>query len=201
MSHSVDKVRPGPDAADTASVAGARRTWRGGAGPVFVLLAFQILCTLILLVDVTMEVRQAGWRLLSDLHLMPELFAVLGLGVSTGFVALVLRRMRARQARLEQGLSVAAGALAGLIESYFTTWGLTAAEQDVATFTIKGYAIAEIATLRGSAEGTIKTHLNAIYRKAGVSGRAQLTSLLIEDLMRAPLMVMQDDGARPQRVS
>ena len=44
------------------------------------------------------------------------------------------------------------------------------------------------AKLRGSAEGTIKTHLNAIYRKSGVTGRAQLVSILIEDLMRGTLV-------------
>jgi DNA-binding CsgD family transcriptional regulator len=49
-------------------------------------------------------------------------------------------------------------------------------------------SISEIAVLRGSREGTIKAHLNAIYRKAGVSGRSQLVSLLVEDLMQEPLI-------------
>jgi DNA-binding CsgD family transcriptional regulator len=93
-----------------------------------------------------------------------------------------------RQETMARGLGVAAGALSDLMEGYFRDWGLTSAEQDVAAFTIKGYSIAEIAELRGSAEATVKTHLNAIYRKAGVPGRGQLVSLLIEDLMRAPLM-------------
>ena len=75
-----------------------------------------------------------------------------------------------------------------MIEGYYRDWGLTASEQDVAGFTIKGYSIAEIAILRGSAPGTVKTHLNAIYRKAGVAGREQLVSLLVEDLLRAPLL-------------
>jgi hypothetical protein len=65
---------------------------------------------------------------------------------------------------------------------------LTPSEQDVATFLIKGCDIAEIARLRGSAEGTVKAHLNAIYRKADVSGRAALVSILIEDLMSQPLI-------------
>jgi DNA-binding NarL/FixJ family response regulator len=34
----------------------------------------------------------------------------------------------------------------------------------------------------------VKTHLNAIYRKAGVQGRGQLVSVLIEDLLNAPLV-------------
>ena len=83
---------------------------------------------------------------------------------------------------------MAAGALAELMEDYFRQWALTPSEADVAAFTIKGYSIAEIATLRGSAEGTVKTHLNAIYRKAGVQGRGQLVSLLIEDLLNGPLV-------------
>jgi DNA-binding NarL/FixJ family response regulator len=43
---------------------------------------------------------------------------------------------------------------------------------------------AEIAGLRATSEGTIKAQTNAIYRKAGVTGRPQLLSLFIEDLMR-----------------
>ena len=60
-------------------------------------------------------------------------------------------------------------------------------EADVALFAIKGLSTAEIAALRQTSEGTVKAQTNAIYRKAGVSGRSQLLSLLIEDLMR-------DDG-------
>ena len=89
---------------------------------------------------------------------------------------------------MQHSLNVAAGALSDLMTSYFVSWGLTPTEQDVAAFTIKGFSIAEIAELRGSAEGTIKTHLNAIYRKSGVSGRAQLVSVLVEDLLHAPLL-------------
>ena len=89
---------------------------------------------------------------------------------------------------LGAGRHPAAGALADVIEGCYRNWGLTASEQDVAGFTIKGYSIAEIAILRGSAPGTVKTHLNAIYRKAGVAGRGQLVSLLVEDLRRAPLL-------------
>ena len=201
MAHSDDSLVSAAEPAEAQAKAKRGKSWWDGPGPVMALLAFQIACTLVLLADVGAEFRAAGVNMLADLHLMPELVAVLGLAASTVFVGLVLRRMLARQARLEKGLSVASGALAGLIESYFVNWGLTGAEQDVATFTIKGYSIAEIATLRGSAEGTIKTHLNAIYRKADVTGRAQLTSLLVEDLMRAPLMDPQPVVPQARRAS
>jgi len=42
--------------------------------------------------------------------------------------------------------------------------------------------------LRETSEGTVKAQTNAIYRKAQVTGRPQLLSLFIDDLMdEAPL--------------
>lgn len=169
--------------------------WYERPAAIGAVLGFQALCLAILLFDVSREMLQFGWGALVAMNLLPELLAALGLGGSMPFMAAALVRMRARQDQLERGLSVASGALSGMIEGYFATWGLTPAEQAVATYTIKGYAIAEVATLRGSAEGTVKTHLNAIYRKAGVAGRTQLVSLLIEDLMRGPLV----EPARPRQ--
>jgi DNA-binding CsgD family transcriptional regulator len=71
-----------------------------------------------------------------------------------------------------------------LLAERFDEWGLTPAEKDVALFAIKGMSTSEIAGLRNTSEGTVKAQTNAIYRKAGVSGRSQLLSLFIEDLMR-----------------
>jgi DNA-binding CsgD family transcriptional regulator len=80
------------------------------------------------------------------------------------------------------------GGLCRPLAGAFAEWGLTASEKDVALFAIKGMSTADIAGLRSTSEGTVKAQTNAIYRKAGVSGRSQLLSLFIEDLMR-------DDGA------
>ena len=55
----------------------------------------------------------------------------------------------------------------------------------MALFALKGFTIAEIAQLRETSEGTVKAQTNAIYRKAGVSGRPQLLGLFVEDLMGA----------------
>jgi DNA-binding CsgD family transcriptional regulator len=73
-----------------------------------------------------------------------------------------------------------------LCDDHFTEWGLTAAERDVALFALKGMSIAEIAELRQTSQGTVKAQTNAIYRKAGVSGRPQLLSLFVDELMDAP---------------
>ena len=89
--------------------------------------------------------------------------------------------------RLQDQMRAASGEFAQLIEDRFTEWGLTAAERDVALFSIKGLSVADIAEARGSAEGTIKAHSAAVYRKAGVSGRHQLLSLFVDELIETPL--------------
>lgn len=168
-------------------------------GRLVLLIAFQAICAAFFVLDISTDLRSLGQSNVTYIHFLPELGATLGLLLGIGFEMRVLVQLMRRQAQLEQGMSVAAGALADVIEGYYRDWGLTASEQDVAGFTIKGYSIAEIATLRGSAPGTVKTHLNAIYRKAEVSGRAQLVSLLVEDLLRAPLLE-QRLGAAPDVV-
>jgi DNA-binding CsgD family transcriptional regulator len=156
------------------------------------LIGFQLLSAFYFMFDVGKDMMLDGDALS---HAIPEIAATVALFIGILFEVRVLQEMLRKQERLTQGLGVAAGELASIMETYFRDWGLTAAEQDVATFTIKGYSIGEIASLRGSAEGTIKTHLNAIYRKADVPGRAQLVSVLVEDLLRAPLIVEGANGA------
>lgn len=170
-----------------------RHARKGAAAWLLGLLAVQILCAAFFLADVGRDLAQILGQGAMDWHLLPELAAGLGLGIGIVLQLRFLADLIRQEASMARGLTLAAGALATLMEGYFQDWGLTPAEIDVAGFTIKGYSIAEIAQMRGSAEGTVKTQLNAIYRKAGVTGRAQLVSLLVEDLLRAPLL--QDGDA------
>ncbi len=153
-----------------------------------VLILFQLISTVIIARDTIRDLGILGIAGFTDSHLLPEILATVGLIIGIGIGLIYLTHLLRRQARFERGIGVAAGALNDLMEGYYAAWKLTVAEQDVATFTFKGYSISEIAGFRGSREGTIKAHLNAIYRKAGVSGRAALVSLLIEDLMSQPLI-------------
>lgn len=175
-----------------ARASGARQTMMAQqsvrqAFPLVALIVFQTFLWVVFVLDAGTDMVALWPNMVSDWHMIPEIGATFGLMLAIVFEIGVLLRMLRRQASLEQGLRVAAGALAQIMEEYFRDWGLTPSEQDIAAFAIKGFSIAEIAELRGSAEGTVKTHLNAIYRKAGVAGRAQLVSLLVEDLLRAPL--------------
>lgn len=123
-----------------------------------------------------------------ELREILEIGAALGLALGVVLGIWSLRRAIRERNLAQERLRRASGAFLNLLEERFTEWGLTPAERDVALFAIKGLATAEIAALRTTSEGTVKAQTNAIYRKAGVSGRSQLLSLFIEDLMR-------DDGA------
>jgi DNA-binding CsgD family transcriptional regulator len=159
-----------------------------GIWPVLALIVIQALCTVIFMGDVVADLLPQGLKGLTDPANLSEIAASAGLILGLVFEAIVLWRLLGRHHRMQKSLSAATGALTDLMEGYFSTWALTPTEADVAAFTIKGYSIAEIAVFRGSAEGTIKTHLNAIYRKSGTAGRAQLVSVLVEDLFRGALV-------------
>jgi len=48
---------------------------------------------------------------------------------------------------------------------------------------VKGFSIDEIAELRGNKPGTIKAHLNNIYRKSDTRNRAEFMSSIIDTLV------------------
>ena len=98
-----------------------------------------------------------------------------------------LKRLMNQNRKLSEQVRAASGEFHKLVEDSFDAWGLTASERDVAMFSIKGLSIAEIAAARGSSEGTIKAHSAAVYRKAGVSGRHQLLSHFVDDLIETPV--------------
>lgn len=154
-----------------------KRQWH-----VLVIVCVQVLCAFFFVSQILasiLGVAPVSWRV----HELIELGAALGLllGVALGWI--VLRRTMARNVLVEDQLRVASGAFLDVMEERFTAWELTPAERDVALFAIKGMSTQEIAALREVSEGTIKAQTNAIYRKAGVSGRTQLLSLFIDDLM------------------
>ncbi len=112
-----------------------------------------------------------------------ETGAAVGLFLGVILGVLLLRKIMARNTHIEDQLRLASGAFMEVLDEYFTAWGLTPAERDVALFAIKGMSTSEMADLRDVSEGTIKAQTNAIYRKANVSGRTQLLSLFIDELI------------------
>lgn len=151
-----------------------------------ILLIVQALCALVFVADIFLSVVgiypvPLAW---TTRELM-EMGALVGLMLGLIFGAMLVWRnfadLKLAQARLDR----ASGAFLDLLNARFDEWGLTAAERDVALFAIKGMTVQDIARLRDTSEGTVKAQTAAIYRKADVSGRPQLLSLFIEDMMGA----------------
>jgi len=150
------------------------------------MLVVQCLCAFFFVSDIVFSVLGLppfNWTFSELIEIGASIGLVLGIVVAV----LLIRHSQRRTAEVEGQLRIARGAFAELLEERFADWGLTPAERDVALFAIKGLSTQDIAGLRGTSEGTVKAQTNAIYRKAGVSGRPQLLSLFIEDLMEAPV--------------
>lgn len=173
-------------ATTTDAPAGKRRRFAAGRVAVAAILSVQIVCTFffvsqILISVLGLPVAPIDWAI----YELIEIGAALGLVLGVLLGGIALRQAFTRTRRAEAALRVASGAFMDVLEERFDEWRLTPAERDVALFAIKGMSTQEIASLRNTSEGTVKAQTNAIYRKAGVSGRPQLLSLFIDDLMGA----------------
>jgi DNA-binding CsgD family transcriptional regulator len=85
----------------------------------------------------------------------------------------------------EESKELLAG-LRGAIDVQFQRWGLTAAQCEVALFILKGFSYKEIGDLRQTTEHTVRNQALAIYRKAGLSNRAEMAAFFLEDLLVPP---------------
>jgi DNA-binding CsgD family transcriptional regulator len=85
--------------------------------------------------------------------------------------------------KAETARKITTGEFSAVVDRYFGGLGLTNAETEVAWFVLKGMSLAEIAELRATRIGTVKAQCTAIYKKAGVTGKSQLFSQLVEDVL------------------
>lgn len=73
--------------------------------------------------------------------------------------------------------------LSGAIDEQLEKWELSTAEKEVAFLLLKGLSSKEIASIRNTTEKTARTQSMAIYTKAGLSGRSELSAFFLEDLL------------------
>jgi len=80
-----------------------------------------------------------------------------------------------RAGRLLEGLGTA-------VSEQFDDWGLTPAERETALMLLKGMSHKAMARSTGRSERTVRQHSVAVYRKAGLDGRAALAAFFLEGI-------------------
>lgn len=110
--------------------------------------------------------RQAG-ETTKALALMSEDYQILATDAA---------RWREQVKELMAGLSEA-------IDEQFKRWGLTEAEKEVGLLLLKGLSHKEISEVRRVADTTIRQQARALYQKAHLAGRSELSAFFLEDLL------------------
>lgn len=153
-----------------------------GAGVAVGAMALQVAAAVYFILDALGESGLADGGGLGALSVV-DLLVAAALLAGIAYSALAVQRMRLEAERHQRALTVARGALGELIEERFAAWNLSRGEAEVALFALKGFSPAEIADLRGSATGTVRSQLSAVYAKAEVTGQPMLMALFLEDLL------------------
>ncbi|MEM0976432.1 MAG: helix-turn-helix transcriptional regulator [Pseudomonadota bacterium] len=148
------------------------------------LLLIQVVAALVYLAQFSDDVFRINALNISwEVHEFIEVGTVLSLIIGSTCSLYVLISVRRRNEVVESQLKVAAGQFEAVLQSKFQEWGLSEKEKEVALLSLKGFSVAEVADMRAKSLGTIKSQNASVYRKAGVSGRAQLMASLMEDLL------------------
>ncbi len=149
-----------------------------------ILLGIQVLCALFFVSELVSEVfGLRNWAVSWEIRELLQVSASFGLTLGSIAAILLLRQAIIRTRRSDRQIKAASGAFFAMMEECFVEWSLTPSERDVALFAVRGQSNTEIAALRGTSEATIKTQINAIFRKAGVTNRAQLVSQFVDVLI------------------
>ncbi|MEZ5573855.1 MAG: hypothetical protein R3E64_17850 [Halioglobus sp.] len=150
-----------------------------------------------------------GWDVVADHrervnfgHMAIEVFVM---SVAASGTVLLWLQLRRAQSDLAQALVENAQwsrenreliqGLGAAIHKQFEVWHLTKAEAEIGLFILKGLSHKEIAKLRQTSERTIREQARALYRKSGLSGRAELSAFFLEDL----LLPLGDEGEHTVR--
>lgn len=151
-------------------------------------------CESLLLIDVFADVFHLDIAMTWVDHNVVEVTAVSALGLALAAIGWSAVGLLGERRRQMEALDTAAGQLLHVIAQCFEEWALSPSEREIALLLIKGFSLREIANLRETRPGTVKSQTNAVYRKAGVHGRAGLIAYFVEDLLAgAPLAQLARD--------
>jgi DNA-binding CsgD family transcriptional regulator len=130
-------------------------------------------------------------------HIIPEIIIALG----TVSIAVLALRLYLGQRQKSEGLEIRLVELEKIsldwqartkvyseglsieIDRQLSAWDLSPAEKEIALLMLKGLSNKEISDVRSTSEQTIKQQSSAIYRKSGLTNRAELSAYFLEDLL------------------
>lgn len=114
-----------------------------------------------------------------------------------GKLAGLVRSKQAEAEAWQRNAEQLLGGLARAIDLQCESWGLTATERETALMLLKGYSHKRIAKLTGRSERTVRQHSVAVYRKSGLSGRAELAAFFLEGLIIPSEPTGPGEGSAP----
>lgn len=133
----------------------------------------------------------------STLHLLTE--AIVMIAAAGGYLMLVARLLLVGRTAAEMSAtfettqrdaerwrreaSTHIERLASAMDVQFDRWGLTSAEREVTLLLLEGCGLRDVAERRGVKDRTIRAQAQAVYNKAGVAGRAELSAFFLQDLL------------------
>lgn len=158
--------------ADVAEGAGAAHVGAEGAAALLALFGTALFATR--LFGLTRKLRTERERLAVEGARLRDRADALG-------SALTATRAEAERFR-EEVRELTAG-LGAAIDRQLERWQLTTAEREVAWLLLKGLSHGEIASVRDVSERTVRQQAQAVYKKAGLAGRAELSAFFLEDLL------------------
>ncbi len=141
------------------------------------------ICEAFLLLDVFADVFRIDISTSWIDHNMIELIIVFTLAPALVVIGLQIKRLLREYREAQDSVKVASGELLVVIYGRFREWQLSPSESEIALLLIKGFTAQEIANLRSTRPGTVKSQSSNIYQKAGVRGRHELAAYFVEDLL------------------
>lgn len=161
---------------------------------IFSFIAISI-CEFFFLVDVYADFFRIDLDTTWIDHDKIELLSTLTLAFAMVVIALQIVNLLKENRQAQDSVEVASGELLGVIYRHFEDWKLSKSERDVALLLIKGMTTQEIADLRETKIGTVKSQSSSIYQKADVRGRNELVAYFVEDLLAGEMVLKEVRGS------
>ncbi len=158
-------------------------------------LALSLSITAFVAVDLAADLQNG----VSATHIITELLALALVLAGVGGTAAELRRSSEEVRSLRGDFAGARADLAqwrdelqqrprdfgAEIEEQLRAWGLSEAEHAVAWLILRGLSYKEAAELRNTMERTVRHQAMSIYRKAGLTGRAEMAAFFLRSILGA----------------